>query len=83
MGNKYLKNRCEWVNNKNDLYIKYHEEEWGVPVHNDTKIFTGIFLTDIKTIYCYNLFGGWKSKNIYFICTSRINFFGELKNDGR
>ena len=22
--------RCFWCNNKNDLYIKYHDEEWGI-----------------------------------------------------
>ena len=24
------KNRCFWCNNKNELYIQYHDEEWGV-----------------------------------------------------
>ncbi|WP_109020861.1 DNA-3-methyladenine glycosylase I [Leptospira kobayashii] len=28
------KNRCSWCLNF-DQYIKYHDEEWGVPVHND------------------------------------------------
>jgi len=23
-------NRCKWVNNKNQNYIKYHDEEWGI-----------------------------------------------------
>ena len=22
--------RCFWCNNKNDLYVKYHDEEWGI-----------------------------------------------------
>lgn len=26
--------RCEWCE-KDDLYRKYHDEEWGVPVHDD------------------------------------------------
>jgi len=30
-------NRC-W-NTQNPLYIKYHDEEWGVPVHDDNKLF--------------------------------------------
>src|SRR5512136_39781 len=30
-------NRC-WAT-ENPLYIKYHDEEWGVPVHNDQKLF--------------------------------------------
>jgi DNA-3-methyladenine glycosylase I len=29
--------RC-W-NTENPLYIKYHDEEWGIPVHDDTKLF--------------------------------------------
>jgi DNA-3-methyladenine glycosylase I len=29
--------RC-W-NTENPLYIKYHDEEWGVPVHDDQKLF--------------------------------------------
>ncbi len=31
--------RCNWVNQNNDLYIKYHDTEWGVPVHDDSKLF--------------------------------------------
>jgi DNA-3-methyladenine glycosylase I len=32
------KTRCAWCL-KDDLYKKYHDEEWGVPVHDDTKLF--------------------------------------------
>lgn len=28
------KNRCPWAGQK-DFYIKYHDKEWGIPVHND------------------------------------------------
>ncbi len=31
--------RCKWVNLKNPLYIKYHDEEWGVPVFDDKKLY--------------------------------------------
>ena len=31
--------RCSWVNHKNPLYIKYHDEEWAVPVYDDNKLF--------------------------------------------
>ena len=27
--------RCAWAEKGNDLYIAYHDEEWGVPVHDD------------------------------------------------
>lgn len=30
--------RCRWVN-EDPLYIRYHDEEWGVPVHDEQKWF--------------------------------------------
>lgn len=30
--------RCRWVN-EDPLYIRYHDEEWGVPLHDDRKWF--------------------------------------------
>lgn len=35
-------NRCSWCEG-NELYLKYHDKEWGVPVHDDKKHFE--FLT--------------------------------------
>lgn len=35
-------NRCEWP--KSDLAIRYHDEEWGVPVHDDRTFFEFIIL---------------------------------------
>lgn len=37
-------NRCAWVPNNNPLYQKYHDEEWGVPVHDDVKLFEMLIL---------------------------------------
>ncbi len=34
--------RCGWA--KNDLAIKYHDAEWGVPVHDDRKLFEFLIL---------------------------------------
>jgi len=31
--------RCEWVPVDQPLYLAYHDEEWGVPVHDDTRLF--------------------------------------------
>ncbi len=36
--------RCAWVPNNNLEYIKYHDEEWGVPVHDDGKFFEMLIL---------------------------------------
>ncbi|WP_340114351.1 DNA-3-methyladenine glycosylase I [Maribellus mangrovi] len=30
--------RCDW-GTSNELMIKYHDEEWGVPLHDDQKLF--------------------------------------------
>ena len=35
-------NRCTWA--KNDLAIAYHDAEWGVPLHDDQKLFEFIVL---------------------------------------
>lgn len=35
--------RCPWPGN-DPLYIKYHDEEWGVPVHDDRKQFEFLVL---------------------------------------
>ena len=34
--------RCGWA--RNELSIKYHDREWGVPVHNDRKLFEFLIL---------------------------------------
>jgi len=34
--------RCEWP--KNDLAIKYHDQEWGVPLHDDRALFEFLVL---------------------------------------
>lgn len=35
--------RCGWVG-QDPLYIRYHDEEWGVPVHDDAKLFEFLVL---------------------------------------
>jgi DNA-3-methyladenine glycosylase I len=36
--------RCSWVDLNNPLYVEYHDNEWGVPVHNDDKLFEMLIL---------------------------------------
>ncbi|SMO75973.1 DNA-3-methyladenine glycosylase I [Fodinibius sediminis] len=38
-----MKNRCSWCEDTFEEYIRYHDEEWGVPVHDDRTHFE--FLT--------------------------------------
>ncbi|WP_044172666.1 DNA-3-methyladenine glycosylase I [Flectobacillus major] len=35
--------RCGWVNN-DTLYQDYHDQEWGVPLHDDQKLFEFLIL---------------------------------------
>lgn len=37
------KARCEWCL-KDELYVKYHDEEWGIPVHDDALLFEYLLL---------------------------------------
>jgi len=41
-------NRCPWVNECDELYVKYHDEEWGVPVHDDQKIYELLVLESFQ-----------------------------------
>lgn len=36
--------RCPWVDLTKPDYVRYHDEEWGVPVHEDQKLFEFIIL---------------------------------------
>lgn len=44
---KYM-NRCDWCKSE-DLYIKYHDEEWGVPVHDDKIHFEFLLLESAQS----------------------------------
>ena len=35
----FMCKRCAWANPKNPVYLKYHDEEWGVPLHDDRSLF--------------------------------------------
>lgn len=43
--NPVLVSRCSWAVNSNDPEMQlYHDTEWGVPIHNDIKLFEFIVL---------------------------------------
>lgn len=39
-----MKNRCGWAEGQFEEYVKYHDEEWGVPVHDDRVHFEFLIL---------------------------------------
>ncbi len=40
--------RCRWVDEKSDIYVKYHDEEWGVPVYDDRTLFEFLVLESFQ-----------------------------------
>ena len=45
-------NRCEWANN--ELMISYHDEEWGVPLHDDRLLFEFLILEGAQAGLSWN-----------------------------
>jgi len=39
-----IKKRCDWCDGTFDEYVRYHDEEWGVPVHDDNTHFEFLIL---------------------------------------
>jgi len=42
-----MKKRCDWPS-ENRLMIEYHDTEWGVPLHNDRKLFEFLLLDNAQ-----------------------------------
>lgn len=36
--------RCRWANPDNELYLRYHDQEWGVVVHDERRLFEMLIL---------------------------------------
>jgi DNA-3-methyladenine glycosylase I len=43
-GEGRARHRCGWANPKTPIYLAYHDEEWGVPVHDDRRLFEFLVL---------------------------------------
>ena len=43
-----MKKRCKWCNLKNELYIKYHDEEWCKPNFDDKYLFEMLILESFQ-----------------------------------
>ena len=50
---KKIRTRCAWPAD-NPLMIKYHDKEWGVPVHNDKKLFEFLLLEGFQAGLSWN-----------------------------
>lgn len=49
-----ISNRCNWVNMKNPLYIEYHDNEWGVPCHDEHMLY------EILLLECFQAGLSWE-----------------------
>lgn len=69
------KSRCSWANPANPLYLAYHDEEWGVPCHDELRLFEMLNLegaqaglsweTILKKRETYRAaFDGWDAEKI-------------------
>lgn len=55
--------RCRWCNLKNPVYVDYHDTEWGVPEHDDQKLF------ELLILECFQAGLSWEcvlNKRTYF-----------------
>lgn len=47
------KTRCPWPANDKP-YISYHDKEWGIPIHNDKKLFEFLLLEGFQARFIYD-----------------------------
>lgn len=82
--------RCGWCL-KDDVYKKYHDEEWGVPVHDDRKLFEMLNLEGaqaglswytvlVKRENYRKAFDGWDAKKIAKYTPAKVEKL--LQNEG-
>ena len=41
-------NRCKWCNEKNKLYVEYHDNAWGIPNFDDKYLFEMLILESFQ-----------------------------------
>ena len=64
-------NRCPWCL-INELEIKYHDEEWGVPVHDDQKQFEYLMMEVMQCGLSWDTV--LKKREIFRTCFDRFDF---------
>ena len=66
------KPRCAWANPANERYIRYHDEEWGVPVHDDQKQFEFLMMEVMQCGLNWNMM--IQKRDIFKSCFDNFNF---------
>ena len=55
---------CPWCGN-DPLYRQYHDEEWGVPLYNEAKLFEFLILEGAQAGLCTSVMVSEKSPTIH------------------
>lgn len=70
--------RCDWAAGQSPEYIKYHDEEWGVPVHDDKTHFEFLTLEGAQAGLSWSTIlkrrEGYKNAFAHFDVTKIIKF---------
>ncbi len=61
--------RCSWLNLKNELYVKYHDLEWGRPVYDDQTLY------ELLILECFQAGLSWEC-----VLNKRQNFRAAFDN---
>ena len=61
--------RCSWLNLKNDIYVKYHDKEWGRPLYDDRKLY------ELLILECFQAGLSWEC-----VLNKRENFRAAFDN---
>ena len=49
-----MQERCDW-SEKNEMLVKYHDTEWGMPLHDDQKLFEFLILDGFQAGLSWNM----------------------------
>lgn len=42
------KKRCSWASDVEDIYVRYHDDEWGVPTHDERELYEFLVLESFQ-----------------------------------
>lgn len=54
MSNSITRQRCGWAGTE-DYYVAYHDDEWGVPIHDDHTLFEFLLLEGVQAGLSWSL----------------------------
>ncbi len=66
-----LMERCNWGNTTEKM-IRYHDEEWGIPVHDDVKQFEFLMMEAMQCGLSWNLM--IEKREIFHVCFDHFDF---------